>query len=277
MPVTRDRNDPEILADVGGLSRPTRRSGRGGTPSLRVVEEASQELGDVLLSLNTSADGLLKVTAADRRGQYGLNEVAHERAPRWYVQLFHSFHNPFIYLLTALAVVSFLTEDVKATVIIAVMVSISVGLRFVQEFRSTLAAERLQAMVGTTATVSRPGPRITGTLPLGEEPHDRNAARHPPTREEVPIKLLVPGDVVYLSAGDMVPADLILVSAKDLFISQSILTGESLPVEKSADRGRGSAGAFLSRRVGAARGRVRSSIELLKQAGCPRRAEVARC
>ncbi|HMF37065.1 MAG TPA: magnesium-translocating P-type ATPase, partial [Isosphaeraceae bacterium] len=72
-----------------------------------------------------------------------------------------------------------------------------------------------------------------------EEPHDRNAPRHPPTREEVPIKLLVPGDVVYLSAGDMVPADLILISAKDLFVSQSILTGESLPVEKSADRGRG--------------------------------------
>ncbi len=73
--------------------------------------------------------------------------------------------------------------------------------------------------------MSRPGPRITGTLPLGEEPHDRNAPRHPPTREEVPIKLLVPGDVVYLSAGDMVPADLILVSSKDLFFSQSILTG----------------------------------------------------
>ncbi len=277
MPVTRDLNGPETLQDVGGLSLPARRAGTSDRPNLRVVEEASQDLGDVLLSLNTSLAGLLKVTAAERRGQYGLNEVAHERAPRWYAQLIHSFHNPFIYLLTALAVVSFLTEDLKATVIIAVMVSISVGLRFVQEFRSTLAAERLRAMVGTTATVSRPGPRITGTLPLGEEPHDRNAPRHPPTREEVPIKLLVPGDVVHLSAGDMVPADLILVSSKDLFVSQSILTGESLPVEKSADRGRGSAGAFLSRRVGAARGRVRSSIELLKQAGYPRRVEVARC
>ena len=241
MPVTRDLNGPETLQDVGGLSLPARRAGTSDRPNLRVVEEASQDLGDVLLSLNTSPAGLLKVTAAERRGQYGLNEVAHERAPRWYAQLIHSFHNPFIYLLTALAVVSFLTEDVKATVIIAVMVSISVGLRFVQEFRSTLAAERLRAMVGTTATVSRPGPRITGTLPLGEEPHDRNAPRHPPTREEVPIKLLVPGDVVYLSAGDMVPADLILVSSKDLFVSQSILTGESLPVEKFADRGRSAA------------------------------------
>jgi Mg2+-importing ATPase len=122
--------------------------------------------------LNSSTDGLNTMAAAVRRGRYGLNEVAHEHAPRWYVQWIHSFHNPFIYLLTALAVVSFLTSDTKATVIIGVMVSISVVLRFVQEFRSSRAAERLQAMVGTTATVSRPGPRITATLPLGEEPHE---------------------------------------------------------------------------------------------------------
>nr|WP_254053596.1 magnesium-translocating P-type ATPase [Singulisphaera sp. GP187] len=209
------------------------------SPPLRVVEEASRDIQDVLLSLTSSSDGLQKLEAAVRRGKFGLNEVAHERVPRWYIQLIHSFHNPFIYLLIALAIVSFLTEDAKATVIIAIMVSISVGIRFVQEFRSSLAAERLQAMVGTTATVSRPGPRITATLPLGEEPYVRNAPRHPATREEVPIKLLVPGDVVSLSAGDMVPADLVLLSSKDLFISQSILTGESLPVEKFADPGRG--------------------------------------
>ena len=135
-----------------------------------MVDDASRDIGDVLLSLNSSPDGLHQLEAAVRRGKFGLNEVAHERAPRWYIQLIHSFHNPFIYLLITLAIVSFLTEDLKAAVIIAVMVSISVGLRFVQEFRSSQAAERLQAMVGTTATVSRPGPRITATLPLGEEP-----------------------------------------------------------------------------------------------------------
>ena len=96
MPVTRDLNGPEILQDVGGLSLPARRAGTSDSPNLRVVEEASQDLGDVLLSLNTSPEGLLKVTAAERRGQYGLNEVAHQRAPRWYAQLIHSFHNPFI-------------------------------------------------------------------------------------------------------------------------------------------------------------------------------------
>jgi P-type Mg2+ transporter len=233
MPVTRRLNGHERLHDKIIRARPAIRTGTNDDPYLRVVDDASRDIGDVLLSLNSSPDGLHKLEAAFRRGKYGLNEVAHERAPRWYVQLIYSCHNPFIYMLTALAVVSFLTADVKATVIIGVMVSISVGLRFVQEFRSSRSAERLQAMVGTTATVSRPGPRITATLPLGDEPHGRNAPRHPPTREEVPIKLLVPGDVVYLSAGDMIPADLVLLSSKDLFVSQSILTGESLPVEKS--------------------------------------------
>lgn len=234
MPMTRGQNITETFYEKGTFSRAARWAGTINNPNLRVVDDASKDLGNLMLSLNSSPDGLFKLEAAVRRGKYGLNEVAHERAPRWYVQLIHSFHNPFIYMLTALAVVSFLTGDAKATVIIGVMVSISVGLRFVQEFRSTQAAERLQAMVGTTATVSRPGPRITATLPLGEEPHARNSPRHPPTREEVPIKLLVPGDIVHLSAGDMVPADLVFLSSKDLFVSQSILSGESLPVEKSA-------------------------------------------
>jgi P-type Mg2+ transporter len=212
MPVTRGLNGHERLHDKIIRARPASWTGTNDDPELRVVDDASRDIGDVLLSLNSSPDGLHKLEAAFRRGKYGLNEVAHERAPRWYVQLIHSCHNPFIYMLTALAVVSFLTGDVKATVIIGVMLSLSVGLRFVQEFRSSRSAERLQAMVGTTATVSRPGPRITATLPLGDEPHVRNAPRHQPTREEVPINLLVPGDVVYLSAGDMIPADLVLLS-----------------------------------------------------------------
>ena len=99
---------------------------------------------------------------------------------------------------------------------------------------SSQASARLRAMVATTATVIRPGPRVTASLPGAVEPVGRNVARHPPTQEEVPIERLVPGDVIHLSAGDMVPADVIFVSAKDMFVSQSILTGESLPVEKSA-------------------------------------------
>jgi Mg2+-importing ATPase len=229
--------DPTTSLDWNNLAQAERHPTTRERADLRVMDDAFLPAADLLLALNTTPDGLSKLNAAARRGQYGLNEVAHERAPRWYVQLLHSFHNPFIYLLTALAVVSLLTEDFKATVIIGVMVSVSVVLRLVQEFRSPRAAERLQAMVSTTATVSRPGPRITNTLPLQQEPHDRNGPRHPPTREEVPIRLLVPGDVVFLSAGDMIPADLLVLSAKDLFVSQSILTGESMPVEKTAAPG----------------------------------------
>ena len=128
MPVTRRLNSVEILhANDIVRSRASRRAASNDDPDLRVVDDATRDIGDVLLSLNSSLDGIHKLEAAFRRGKYGLNEVAHERAARWYVQLIHSCHNPFIYLLTALAVVSFLTADVKATVIISVMVSISVG------------------------------------------------------------------------------------------------------------------------------------------------------
>jgi Mg2+-importing ATPase len=111
------------------------------------------------------------------------------------------------------------------------MVQISVLLRFVQEFRSGRAAETLKAMVGTTATVSRPGPQADVPADVSKA-FELNLHPQPPQRKEVPIQDLVPGDVIYLSAGDMVPADVRLLASKDLFISQSILTGESLPVEK---------------------------------------------
>jgi Mg2+-importing ATPase len=198
---------------------------------LRVVEEAARDLDLVLLSLNATPDGISRLESLYRRGRDGPNEIAHERPPRWYVQLLLAFKNPFILLLLALAVVSYLTEDVRAAVTIAVMVAVSALLRFVQEYRSNRAAERLRSLVGTTATVSRPDPRrdvpaaVTAAFGITLHPGDARA-------EEVPIGELVPGDVVRLSAGDMVPADVRLLSSKDLFVSQSILTGESLPVEK---------------------------------------------
>ncbi len=197
----------------------------------RVAEEAGRDIDVVLTLLDTTPAGLTEDHAARLRAEHGANEVAHEKPPRWYVQLLHAFKNPFILLLMALAILSFLTDDVQATVIIAVMVLVSVLLRFVQEYRSGRAAERLKAMVGTTATVSRPDPRdgvpAAVTTAFGLSLHPEGARFR-----EVPIRDLVPGDVIRLSAGDMVPADVRLLSSKDLFVSQSILTGESLPVEK---------------------------------------------
>ena len=106
---------------------------------------------------------------------------------------------------------SFLTSDQRATIVILVMVVLGVVLRFVQEMRADDASEKLKAMVSNTATLVRGGKEM-----------------------ELPLKLLVPGDVIRLAAGDMVPADVRLLSAKDLFVNQAALTGEALPVERHA-------------------------------------------
>jgi Mg2+-importing ATPase len=200
-----------------------------------VAEEALRDVPNVLASLLTTPDGLNRFQARSRRDRHGPNEIAREKPPRWYVQLVLAFHNAFIWLLLVLAVVSLLTQDVKAAIVISAMVLVSGLLRFVQEFRSSQAAEKLCAMVNTRATVSRPHPRTE----VPEETRVAFGLRPPPaepTLEEIPIADLVPGDVLHLSAGDLVPADVRLLSSKDLFVSQATLTGESLPVEKSDAR-----------------------------------------
>jgi Mg2+-importing ATPase len=207
---------------------PTRRRGSANERaleqaklSLRVLREASHSVDQVLLSLSSHPRGLTEADAAARLRQYGKNEVTHEKPPTWYVQLFKAFNNPFVWILVVLAAVSYVMDyaiaepedkDLTAVIILSVMVLVSGFLRFFQEYRSTQAAEKLKALVRTTATVIR-----------------RDA---PGTRREVPLSELVPGDIVALSAGDMVPADVRLLTSKDLFVSQAVLTGESLPVEK---------------------------------------------
>ena len=175
----------------------------------------------VLAELQSSREGLTDDEAALRRARYGRNEVAHEKPPTWYVELGRAFANPFNFLLTALAVVSALTGDDRAMFVIGFMVVLSTGLRFVQEFRSSKAALALRALVRTTATVERADDAyVLGSTPVTH-------------RREIPMAELVPGDIVYLSAGDMIPADLRLIAAKDVFVGQSSLTGEAMPVEKS--------------------------------------------
>ncbi|HKB89523.1 MAG TPA: cation-transporting P-type ATPase, partial [Opitutaceae bacterium] len=172
--------------------------------------------------LKTSADGLTDEEAAHRLAKNGRNEIAHEKPPAWWMQLLSCFTNTFVVILLILGVVSYFTDDKIGALIIGIMVGVSVILRFWQEFRSTRAAENLKAMVRTTATVSR----ITLELREGTLGH------RVVTRREIPMQELVQGDVIHLSAGDMIPADVRLLSSKDLFVSQSALTGESLPVEK---------------------------------------------
>ena len=206
----------------------------------RRIEEAllhasRADAEELLLQHRSSSEGLDPGRAQALRARLGANEVPHEKPlPAW-LHLWQCFRNPFNLLLSALALISWLTEDLKATVVITTMVAVSTLLRFVQELRSNQAADRLRAMVSNTATVLRPAAGARRELPLEQ---GLAAAR----RVELPMRELVPGELVALSAGDMIPADCRLVVAKDLFVSQSALTGEALPVEKFAQaRGEGPA------------------------------------
>ncbi|VVE36005.1 magnesium-translocating P-type ATPase [Pandoraea capi] len=194
--------------------------------------DAARDTGPGLLArLRTTREGLSDDEAATVRAHVGPNEVAHEKPLPWWRHLFNCYRNPFNLLLTALAAVSYATDDTEGTIIIASMVIISTVLRFVQEARSNKAAEKLKAMVSTTATVLRreaPGDGVADTDKV------RHIGRIGRMGREVALAELVPGDIVLLAAGDMIPADVRILAAKDLFVSQSALTGEALPVEKFA-------------------------------------------
>jgi len=175
-----------------------------------VVLDAARKDGEtVLRDLATSLAGLSQAGAEQRARAVGPNEIAQERKQGWPTRLLKVIRNPLVILLTFLSAVSFLTGDARAGSVMALMVALSVGLRFFQEARADAAAEKLKAMIHVTATVVRDG-----------------AAR------EIPLRDLVPGDLIKLAAGDMIPGDVRLLSLKDLFVSQGTLTGESLPVEK---------------------------------------------
>jgi Mg2+-importing ATPase len=180
-----------------------------GAPA-RLLEAAAGEPGDVYRRLDTSPQGLTEDEALRRRQRYGPNAIAQENRYGRLLLLGKALLNPLVVLLLVLAVVSLLTGDTRAAAVMLLMVVLGVVLRFVQEARADAAAAQLKAMIRVTATALRDGqPR------------------------EVPLADLVPGDVVHLSAGDMIPADLRLVSCKDLHVIQASLTGEAFPVEKS--------------------------------------------
>ena len=204
------------------------RAGAALPSGLPLASDAAVE--DLYQRFQTRADGLSDQEATDKLKAVGANEVHHERPMAWLMHLWICYRNPFSLLLSTLAVISWLTGDAKAAVVIGVMVVLATVLRFVQEGRSNRAAERLKAMVSNTATVLRHDP----VEELAEQWRGYGVQLHPkgPRKLEIPIRCVVPGDIVQLSAGDMIPADLRILSAKDLFVSEAAMTGESLPVEK---------------------------------------------
>lgn len=182
---------------------------------------ATQDAGHVYTFLNSRRTGLYKTEAAERRKEFGANEIAREQNNSWFILLLKAFINPFIGILLFLALVSIVIDVLLAApyekewmtvIIITAMVTLSGLLRFMQEWKSNKASEALKKMVNNTASVFR----IGSDMP-----------------EEINISDLVPGDVVFLSAGDMIPADIRITEAKDLFVSQSSLIGESDAVEKT--------------------------------------------
>jgi P-type Mg2+ transporter len=175
----------------------------------KLISSANLPLPELYQQLNTTEQGLNDIEVEARLAKFGKNEVAREERLTWWRRLFNNIKDPLVILLTFLALISFLTGDLRATTVIGIMIVLGVILRYFQESRADNAAAKLKAMVSTSCTVFRDG-----------------------KQSEIPLEQLVPGDIVILSAGDMVPGDVRILTAKDLFINQSSLTGESIPVEK---------------------------------------------
>jgi len=180
--------------------------------SKRLASFARMDSAAVMNQLGTSPAGLTDEVVEDRLVQYGHNEVAREKRTSPLKRLIAILSNPLSILLIILATITGVTGGGPGVYMILLMVIIGAALRFFQEQRSDTAAQELQKMVTTTATVMQDG-----------------------GKKEVALKDIVPGDLIFLSAGDMVPADVRLITAKDLFVSQAALTGESMPTEKNAD------------------------------------------
>ncbi|EKS7203881.1 magnesium-translocating P-type ATPase [Enterobacter asburiae] len=183
----------------------------------RCLNVAAMDENEVWRAFGGHPEGLNAAEVEKIRAVHGDNQIPAQKPSPWWVHLWLCYRNPFNLLLTVLGLISYATEDLFAAGVIALMVGISTLLNFIQEARSTKAADALKAMVSNTATVSRV------INDLGEN-----------AWVELPIDQLVPGDLVKLAAGDMIPADLRIIQARDLFVAQASLTGESLPVEKVA-------------------------------------------
>lgn len=170
---------------------------------------ASKEV--LFIRFGTSEKGLSDSRAERRLKEYGPNEASRHKKTGIAIQILSKFTNPLVIVLLIIAGVSmFFGEKINAA-FVALMAAISVFLSFVQEYRAGKEADKLKEMVHTKTGVYRNG-----------------------KLEETDIRNLVPGDIVELSAGDMVPADLRLIASKDLFVNQAALTGESFPAEKTS-------------------------------------------
>lgn len=187
----------------------------------RVLDYAYMDIDTLFRDFHISDQGYSDEQVEESRARYGKNSLSGRASDTVLYRLGRAFLNPFTIILFVLACISFLTDVVLASnfsrnittvVIILCMLLISGAVRFTQELRAKRVADRLTGMIASTVLVRRDGKwvRVSSTE-------------------------LVVGDLVRLSAGDRVPADIRLTAAKDLFVSQSVITGESAILEKNAD------------------------------------------
>lgn len=184
----------------------------------RLVAALQLPMQETLAIYKTAFRGLTEEQVEENRDLYGENIITKGQEDSILKKIYESIINPFTVILLVIALVSLVTnvwlakpgeEDPTTSIIIVVLVLISGGIRFIQELRSDRAASNLSRLIVNTATVIREG-----------------------SEQELPIDEIVVGDIVKLSAGDMIPADVLLLESRDFFVQQSGLTGESDAVEK---------------------------------------------
>ena len=184
----------------------------GNSPTLSNQELICLPITDIYRRFGSSSRGLATKDAHRNLRIYGHNELAKKEKKSPIIAFLSYFRNPLILILLVAGLVAGILGDVAESVTIFVIVLLSVVLSFVQEYRAERAAEELRRRVATTATTMRDG-----------------------REQQIHLSDLAPGDVVLLSAGNVVPADARIIESKDLYVDQSALTGESFPVDKQPE------------------------------------------
>src|SRR3990170_1343669 len=179
-------------------------------PAMNAEEILSLSVEELLAATHTSQAGLEQREAENRLKIYGPNELARKKKRAAIVEFILHFRSPLVIILMIAGVISGILGEHLHVAIIFTIVFLSVALDYYQEAKAGKAAELLKEKVTTTATVIRDN-----------------------VKQEIKLSEIVPGDIIYLSAGDIAPADARVITAKDLFVNQSGLTGESFPVEKT--------------------------------------------
>ena len=180
----------------------------------RMVELCAVSVQEAIKALNSTPKGLSTEEAERRLDKYGANELAHAKQLGFWGDIFRRCKSPLVIQLLAIAAIAGVIGEAKSAVIVGAMVVLSVGLSYILDRRSSRAVETLGKRVQSRALVLRDG-----------------------VETEIKITDVVPGDIVLLHAGSIIPADVRLLTAKDFFLSQSSLTGESMPVEKTSHAG----------------------------------------